>query len=289
MNDYQKLKSAIQESYDDLSKNQKRIADFILNNFDRIPFQSVQEVSEATSLSVASIVRFAQKIGFKGFLELRDQIAKSLQHRIKNQQIFSLINNKNLKEDTFTSVANHDINNINNTLHSLDRNHFANSINLLLRADKVHTAGLGISYLLAEILSYQLNQVAIKSNCLIHTHTSFMEQVLTLNKKDVIVAFSLPPYSNETIDAVKFAKSKGIKTIAITNKESSPVTFYSETQLVIQSKNMLFTNSFSSIAVLINAIATECAVRNKSKANKMLKELNEVVKKQKLVSTDQSK
>jgi DNA-binding MurR/RpiR family transcriptional regulator len=102
------------------------------------------------------------------------------------------------------------------------------------------------------------------------------------------VAFSLPPYSNETIDAVKFAKEKGIRTIAISNKPSSPVTFYSETQLIVQSKNMLFTNSFASISVLINAIATECALRNKSKANRMLKELNEVVKKQKLVSTDQA-
>lgn len=286
MGDYQKLKSTIQNSYNELSKNQKVIADFVLNNFDRIPFQSVQEISEATSLSVASIVRFAQRVGFEGFLEMRDQIAKSLQHRIKKQQIFSLIDNKDLKDDTFTSVANHDINNINATLHSLDRTQFNKSIKYLLGAEKVYTAGLGISYLLAEILSYQLNQVAIKSSCLIHTHTSFMEQVLTMNKKDLIVAFSLPPYSNETIDAVNFAKSRGIKTIAITNKESSPVTFYSETQLIIQSKNMLFTNSFASISVLINAIATECAVRNKVKANKMLKELNEVVKRQKLVSTD---
>lgn len=288
MSDYKKLKSTIQNSYPNLSKNQKKIADFVLNNFDRIPFQGVQEISEATQLSVASIVRFAQKIGFEGFLEMRDQIAKSLQHRIKKQQIFSLIDNHKLKDDTFASVANHDIGNINDTLNSLDRTHFNNSIKLLLGANKVYTAGLGISYLLAEILSYQLNQVAINSSCLLHTHTSFMEQVLTMTKNDVIVAFSLPPYSNETIDAVEFAKSRGIKTIAITNKESSPITFYSETQLVVQSKNMLFTNSFASIAVLINAVATECAVRNKTKANKMLKELNEVVKKQKLVSTDQS-
>ncbi len=289
MNDYEKLKSLIQKSYSNLSKNQKKIADFVLNNFDRIPFQSVQEISEATQLSVASIVRFAQKIGFDGFLEMRDQIAKSLQNRMKQQQIFSLIDKKELKDDTFTSVANHDINNINDTLLSLDRTHFNKSIKLLVSAEKVYTAGLGISYLLAEILSYQLNQVAINASCLLHTHTSFMEQVLSMKKGNVIVAFSLPPYSNETIDAVKFAKSKGIKTIAITNKESSPITFYSETQLVIQSKNMLFTNSFASIAVLINAIATECAVRNKTKANKMLKELNEIVKKQKLVSTGQSK
>lgn len=287
MSDYQKLKSSIQNCYPELSKNQKKIADFVLNNFDRIPFQSVQEISEATSLSVASIVRFAQRIGFEGFLQMREQIAKSLQHRIKKQQIFSLIDNNKLEDDTFASVANHDINIINDTLHSLDRAHFDSSIKMLVGARKVYTAGLGISYLLSEILSYQLNQVAIEASCLIHTHTSFMEQVLTMTKKDVIVAFSLPPYSNETIDAVKYAKSKGIKTIAITNKESSPVTFYSETQLVIKSKNMLFTNSFASTAVLINAIATECAIRNKTKANKMLKQLNEVVNKQKLVSTDQ--
>lgn len=285
MTEYQEVKNKIQLGYHDLPKNQKKIADFILENFDRVPFLSVQDISEATSLSVASIVRFAQRIGFEGFLEMREEIARSLQKRIKKQQIFSLLDNKKIKDDTLSSVANQDISNINDTLHLIDRQNFNKAIKLMLGANKVYTIGLGISYLLAEILAYQLNQVAVRAVNFNHNHTSFMEQVLYLKKSDIITAFSLPPYSKETIEAAKLAKEKGIKVVAITNKEASPITFYSEAHLIVQSKNMLFTNSFASISVLINAIATECALRNKDKANKMLKELNKIVEKQKLVIT----
>ena len=81
-----------------------------------------------------------------------------------------------------------------------------------------------------------------------------------------------PPYSKETIEVAKYAREKNIKVISITNKESSPITFYSTEVLLVKSENMLYTNSFAAISVLINAIATACAVRNKANAKKIFEE-----------------
>ena len=76
---YREVKERIEEKFKDLPKNQQKIADFFLVNFDRIPFLSVQEISESTHVSVASIVRFAQNLGFSGFSEIRDEISVILQ------------------------------------------------------------------------------------------------------------------------------------------------------------------------------------------------------------------
>lgn len=78
---------------------------------------------------------------------------------------------------------------------------------------------------------------------------------------------------------------KKIKIVGITNKASAPISRYCDVQLNVISKNMLFTNSFSAVSVIINAIATQCALSNKSKAEKMLSELNKIVEEQKLVLT----
>jgi len=276
MDRYKEIKDKIKSKYNTLPKNHRKIADYFINNFDRIPFLNVQNLSESTGASVASIVRFAQRSGYKGFSELREAVADSLQKGLRNSEIFPLLEKHKIEEDLLTEVANVDIKNINNTINLIDRKSFNYIIRKISSAERVLTGGLGISYLLAEILAYQLTQVGIDSNTLKHTHTLFHEQVLYLNSKDLLVLFSFPPYSKETIDVARFAEERSIDVIAITNKPASPITYYSKANLIVESKNMLFTNSFSAISVLINAIATSCAVKDKARARKILKESEEI-------------
>ncbi len=280
---YKEIKEKIQSRYKDLPKNQKRIADYFINNSDSIPFLSVQEVSKATDASVASIVRFAQRTGFTGYSELRDAIAESLQNQLSGKMIFPLFDKQKVEEDLLTTVANQDIKNINDTLSLIERDNFRNAVREIEKANRIFTAGLGISYLLAEILAYQLTQVGIDAAVFKHDYTVFHEQIMFLKKNDLIIAFSFPPYSRETVEACEYARNKNIRIISITNKEASPVTHYSDINLVVQSENMLYTNSFAAISVIINAIATGCALKNKQRAEKVLKESNRLIENQKLI------
>ncbi len=280
---YQEIKEKIHTKYNDLPKNQKKMADYFIDNFDSIPFLSVQEVSKETGISVASVVRFAQRTGFSGYSELRDAIAESLQNQLSGKMIFPLFDKRKVEEDLLTAVANQDIQNINDTLSLIERENFRKAVKEIGKAGRVFTAGLGISYLLAEILAYQLTQVGIDASVFKHDYTIFHEQIMFLTKNDLVIAFSFPPYSKETIEACEYAVNKGIMTISITNKEASPITHYSDINLVVQSENMLYTNSFAAISVVINAIATECAMKNKQRAEKVLKESSKVTENQKLI------
>ena len=277
MDRYKEIKEKITSKYNSLPKNQKKIADYFINNFDKIPFENVQDLSIATGSSVASIVRFSQRAGFKGFSELRDSITGSLQKELTNKQIFPLFEKRRVEEDLLTEVANLDIKNINDTLNLIERSTFNYVIDRISKSERVFTAGLGISYLLSEILAYQLTQVGISSSVLQHSHTLFNEHILFLNSRDLLIVFSFPPYSKETIEAAEYASKRKIDVIAITNKQASPVTFFTKANLIVKSENMLFTNSFAAISVLINAIATACAIKDKQRAKKVLKESEEIM------------
>ena len=277
MDRYKEIKEKITSRYNSLPKNQKKIADYFINNFDKIPFVNVQDLSVSTGASVASIVRFSQRAGFKGFSELRDAITGSLQKEIHNNTIFPLFEKRTMEEDLLTEVANQDIKNINDTLNLVERKTFDYVIDRILKSERVFTAGLGISYLLAEILAYQLTQVGNSASVLQHSHTLFNEHILFLNPKDLLIVFSFPPYSKETIDAAEYAHKRKIDVIAITNKHASPATFFTKANLIVRSENMLYTNSFAAISVLINAIATACAIKDKQRAKKILKESEEIM------------
>jgi len=277
MDRYKEIKEKITSKYNSLPKNQKKIADYFINNFDKIPFENVQDLSVATGASVASIVRFSQRAGFKGFSDLRDSITGSLQKELTSKQIFPLFEKRRVEEDLLTEVANLDIKNINDTLNLIERKTFNLVIDRILKSERVFTAGLGISYLLAEILAYQLTQVGISSSVLQHSHTLFNEHILFLNPKDLLIVFSFPPYSKETIEAAEYAGKRKIDVISVTNKHASPVTFFTKSNLIVKSENMLYTNSFAAISVLINAIATACAIKDKQRAKKVLKESEEIM------------
>ena len=276
---HNELKKQIRDNYNILSKNLQVVADFFIENFDKIPFLSVQEIAKQSGASVASVVRFAQKIGFSGFAEIRNAVAENLQKQLKIKDRFPLIKESDKDdEDILTSVANQDIQNINETFKVIGRKDFKKAVNLIFESKLVYTAGLGISFLLSRILSYQLNQVGVRSHAMQHDTSPFLEQSLLLDENDLLVVLSFPPYSSETISLVKAMKEKGVKVIAITDKPAAPATFHADVSLMVKSENMLFTNSFAAISVLINAIATQCACHDYDKAQKMIEASNAIQK-----------
>jgi DNA-binding MurR/RpiR family transcriptional regulator len=276
---YKEIKEKIQNKFEELPKNQRKIANYFVDNFDKVSFLTVHDISLATGASVASVVRFAQRIGFSGFSELREAIADSLQDHLSNMQNFSLLDERKIEKDILSSVANLDIKNINDTLGIIEREVFDSAINMILKSDRVFTVGLGISYLLAEILAYQLTQVSVDAVAFKNNYCPFSEQIPLLNQKDLIIMFSFPPYSKDTIEVAKIASEKKIKLIAITNKEASPITFFSKINLIVHSENMLFTNSFAAISVIINALATSVALKNKARTKLLQRETTEILEK----------
>lgn len=273
---YRHLKEVIQANYPELTKNHKRIADYFLINTEKIPFMSVQQLSHEVKASVASVVRFAQQIGYSGYSELRDDVSSILQNKISNGDIFNPSEKLKPKADILSSIAGIEIKNINSTLQSIDRKALGEVVKAILKAQKVFTAGLGVSYYMAEILAYQLNQVAVNADNLRHDSVALIEQIPFITKKDFIIYFSFPPYSKETIEAAELAHKLGIRSAAVTNKSTAPVTQFTDYHLLVSSENLLYTNALTGIAVLINAIVTECGRKNKEKAREMISMLRGV-------------
>ncbi len=276
------VQNRIRKSYSSLPENQKRIADFVVENLDLIPFLSVQEVAKATASSVASVVRFAQRIGLDGYSAMREKVGTALQKHLKTENLFPASPKNILKGDTLSSVATQDIGNINDTLNVLERETFGKVVDSILHSERVFTAGLGVSFLMAQILAYQLGQIGVEAVALRHGSDSFAEQSFYFGKKDLLIAFSFPPYSRETIELAKLVHKRKIEIAAITNKSTAPISFHADHNLIVRSKNMLFTNSFAAISVVINAISTECALKNQARAGRMVAQVNKITKSQKL-------
>ena len=271
------LKAKILEAYQRLPANQQRVADFILKQPHDLAFLTTDSLSKALKVSKATIVRFAQSLGYQGFTELQNEVLDAVQSTIRAPDRYMIELGKLKPDETLTLVAQHEVHNIDRTVQYIDRNTFGGAVDALLSARRVYTMGIGVSSLLAEVLSYELNQVGIESQALASGKLRFVEHLALARRGDVVVGFSFPPYSKETVDAAKYARQRGLGVIAITDKLTSPITFHAYHVLAVQTENMLHTNSISAISVVINALVTDVALKNKAAASKMFKESTQIL------------
>jgi DNA-binding MurR/RpiR family transcriptional regulator len=272
------LKAKILEAYQRLPLNQQRVADFILKQPHDLAFLTTDSLSRALEVSKATIVRFAQSLGYQGFTELQNEVLDAVQSTIRAPDRYLIELGKLKPDETLSLVAQHEVHNIDRTVHYIDRKTFSGAVETLLNARRVYTMGIGVSSLLAEVLSYELNQVGIESQALASGKLRFVEHLALARRGDVAVGFSFQPYSKETIDSAKYAKQRGLGVVAITDKLTSPITFHANHVLAVQTENMLHTNSISAISVVINALVTDVALKNKPAASKMFKESTHILK-----------
>jgi DNA-binding MurR/RpiR family transcriptional regulator len=271
------LQSLIRSAYPDLPENQRKVADVLLQRIREVPFLSVIDLENLSGTSKATVVRLAQRLGFSGYLELREKLSAGMQSEISGGGAIPLLSRESDGE-TLTAVARQDVKNINQTLAQIDRTVFVRVAEMFLEASHVYTFGLGVSSLLAKVLAYSLNQVAVSSTPFAHEHETFFEQIHQVDPSDVVVAFSFHPYSSETIDTARVLAVRGVPIVAVTDRVTSPICFVSKAILPVASENLLFTNSISAMSVVINALTTEVALRNKQRATDNLKKTEELIR-----------
>lgn len=61
----------IQNNFNALSKGQKLIAEFIINNYDKAAFMTAASLGETVNVSKSTVVRFANTLGYKGYKDLQ--------------------------------------------------------------------------------------------------------------------------------------------------------------------------------------------------------------------------
>lgn len=271
MADLSCYKQLILDHISQLTKNQKKIAQFLLDHPDEIAFSSIEVIADKLNIGKATIVRLAQTLGYKGFLELKTELSNKLRDDLNLTQKFrNIIESPPLKTDFVATIAANEIENIQNSLQALDRDAFDKAIQILSKAPKIYTMGLGISSFLSQLAAYFLNRITMKAKAFTHGSVSYHEQILSLLPGDCIIGISLPPYSIATIEAAENAQSKGIKVIAITDKLVAPIAQYADVVLIAQTHNIVFINAVSAVLVIIYILATGVGLHDREQSLKVL-------------------
>jgi len=265
----------IKKSVTKFSRVQKRLANFLLENWAEIPLMSIEKIAEKSGVSMASITRFTRKLSCQGFYDFKNQVKSEHMKNIANPvERFFLIPSDVRGKKSLIKAARQDVKNINRLLATISEETFRRLVDMIEKANRVFTFGIGISSIFSNLIAYTFNQIQKKTHSLDEGNTPVEEKVFYIEKDDLIIFSSFFPYSRCTAEYAKLAHERGLTIVVFTDNEYSPLSRYASLILKVPRENILFTTSISALTVLLNAIATEIALKKKGILSQSLKDMD---------------
>ncbi|MBR0113434.1 MAG: MurR/RpiR family transcriptional regulator [Clostridia bacterium] len=278
------IQEKIELYYSSLSKGQKKIADYISENYEKASFMTAADLGNATGVSESTVVRFAVRIGFDGYPEFQKNLRDTVKSRLTSVQRMDAASNIS-DDDILRSALLQDAETIRRTMETVSLDAFAGSVQAINEAKKIYILGVRSSSSLAAFAAFYMGY--IYDVVLVNTSASseMFEQMYHITKDDLCIAISFPRYSNRTINALKFALSRGAKIISITDAELSPIAKYATHLLLAPSNMVSFVDSLVAPLSLINALIAAASREKKDEVHSRFEDLEHLWQEYRVYST----
>ena len=267
------LQDEIRQRYDSLSKRLKQVAQYVLDNNNSIVFDTVATIAERADVPPSTLIRFANAFGFDGFNEMKQIFRENLMEETSNYTERLQLSRK-LAENELPETSR-DILNIFAQANSQALQKLAAqtsvqqlklAVDILKNANNIFIIGLKRSFSIACYLDYALHHLDCRSFVINGLGGMFDEQLNQVKKGDAVVAISFSPYAQETLNIMNVTAQKGIKQIAITDSQISPLLMFSDVSFVIKEAQVKGFRSQCASMTLVQTLAIALGLEKEQKA-----------------------
>ena len=269
--------TVIQDNMHTFSKGQRKIADFILESYDKAAFMTASRLGKKVGVSESTVVRFAAELGYEGYPDMQRSLQKMIRNRLTSVQRIEVTKDRLGDQDLLSMVLQSDMEKIRGTLEELDRVSFERAVDAIVSARKIYITGVRSSAAIASFLHFYFNLifdnvVMVSAN----TSSEVFESLLRVGKGDVVIGVSFPRYSSRTVQAISFARDRGATTVAITDSEASPLAPISQYTLRARSDMASFVDSLVAPLSLVNALLVAVSQRKNDELARTFRTLEDI-------------
>ena len=274
MND---LITKIQSELPGFSKGQKQIARFILEHYDKAAFMTASRLGVTVGVSESTVVRFATELGYDGYPHLQRALQEMIRNKLTSVQRMEVAGDRMGGRDVLQTVLHADTDMIRVTLDEIDRDAFQGAVDALMGAKRIYILGVRSSSALASFLGFYFNHL-FENVTLVHTNSvsEIFEQVLRVGPGDVLFGISFPRYSKRTLSAMKYARDRGARVIALTDSQLSPLARVADHVLLARSDMASFVDSLVAPLSVINALIVAVGMSRRDEIEQTFNKLERI-------------
>ena len=247
-----------------LTKKEKLIAEFILDNFAEACFITSTEIARRLQVSDSSVIRFTRTLGYTGFMDFQRSIRKTYTERINSVSDNITIPSERLKlsigkldqSDIMESYFSNVLQNLKSCVNQNDSLSFERAAGLITGRKRkfivTSRANSCVGDMLLLLLKHLLPDVYETS----HPALNVIDHLCDITENDCIVAVSFPRYSEMDLLAAQMAYEAGAKIVLITDKASSPLAKYATQLLTVSVDSNTFFNSYVAVLFTIELLCS---------------------------------
>ena len=226
--------SLLIQSYNNLTRSETRVADYILRHKQQVPLQSISELAAACNVSEATISRFCHTVGCASFNEFKLAVvhANSGSDVVgMDTDLYSTILPTDSLEQKCRKLCNVSMEALQQTLHELEVDKISDAVELLNRAKSVYCFGQGNSSIVAEDAWGRFSCVSSKFHYISNANLQATTAEL-LGKDDVVLYFSFSGSVRELVEMGQILQKRDAKLILVTRFPNSPGAAYADLLLI---------------------------------------------------------
>ncbi len=266
----------LKEKEQNLTSSQKKLLNYILANDEEAVFLTIKDLAIRVNVSVATVVRLAKSLGYTGFPEFQQELRRLFRDKLTTVSRLQKAAQKEAdEENVLFKVLQQDAENIHETMNQVFPEDFRRFVDAIHSAKRTVIVGLRSAHSLAVLMGVALEFLQRDVWIVTPGIGDMWDRLLGLREGDVLLAISFRRYTRDTVEALRFAKKTGIKTLAITDSPISPLAQLADHVLTARCKMDSFIESFVAPLSLINAVIIALGLFQKESTLEALKKLEE--------------
>lgn len=208
----------IKKKYIRLSKGQRKVAQFVIDNPVVVATQIASEVGRLADVSESTVIRFCYAMDLTGFSELQDQIKAYLIEKGEMTVVKKTLPTKKIKSQLGTDIIKRDLAGISKTFNELVENDVERAIQLLHSSKKIHVLGFRQSAPAAFWLHNNLARLREHVYFIQHETDQIARQLAMMDEDSLLIVISLDEEYEDIATTVEIANRKNVQVIAIRDK-----------------------------------------------------------------------
>ncbi|HEX5835410.1 MAG TPA: MurR/RpiR family transcriptional regulator [Pyrinomonadaceae bacterium] len=242
-----------------LNPRRQRLLRAILDSADETCFLSSREMAKRFHIDATTILRTTQVLGYASWADFATDLR---QHFISHINPYTVMKaatkEKRSVQDHIEHSFDKALDNLNAVRSDLDRQGIITVAKAIKRSRRVLVVGLDFAASLSYYLSYGLVTLGFDAEAPAGSG-NLQYKVEVLTSKDLLIAISFGQCLRDTVDSVLRAKKQGVRTIGITDNNTSPVARFCDSYLITPVVSPSFLVSYVAPVATISAIHVACA------------------------------
>ncbi len=262
------LVGLLKSGFDGLSPQLQEAARWVIDHPADVALLTTREQARRAGVAPATMTRLAQRIGLKGYDEIRKLYAEAVRRRPESfrARAEELLQRRDtegdaaLVHDVLSSLAHHL--QALTSAESIER--FTAAAKLIAGAERVFCLGLRSSFAVAYIFHYVRSLFGASSVLVDGAGGTGVDLLRTIGSADVMLAISVKPYTRHTVHAARYSRARGVRIVAVTDSEMSPLAALAEETLIVRTETPSFFHTMAPAFAAVECLAALVAARRGS-------------------------